>query len=128
MLWNEKTDDLRYSPAPNLLLVNAGVYDLTDRNTAWIRSDLSDKKLVKEISPNHIVKKVTANFLIIHGTKDRNCPYPTAEEFDQKMKQAGNNIAFHPLEGAGHFIWYDPKFARQISAIRNDFLIEQGYQ
>jgi acetyl esterase/lipase len=125
--WNEKTDDLKYNAIPNIILVNSGVYDLTDRNTAWIGAGLTDKNLVKQISPNHLIKKVSPCFLIIHGTNDRNCPYPTAEEFVQKMKQAGNNIEFHPLEGAGHFIWYDPKFSGQVSSIRSGFLKKQGY-
>lgn len=32
--WNEDTDNFNYSPVPNVLLVNSGVYDLTDQNTA----------------------------------------------------------------------------------------------
>ncbi len=125
--WNEKTDDLKYSATPNIVMVNAGVYDLTDRSTAWISADLADKNLVKEISPNHLVKKVVPHFLIVHGTNDRNCPYQTAETFVQKMKQAGNQIEFHPFEGAGHFIWDDQKFSTQVSAIRSDFLKRTTY-
>jgi dipeptidyl aminopeptidase/acylaminoacyl peptidase len=108
-------------------LVNAGVYDLTDRNTAWIRAAQKDEDIVKQISPLHLVKKIHTSFLIIHGTKDRNCPFPATEEFARKMKQVGNSIEFYPLEGAEHFIWYDPKYGSRVSAIRNDFLIKLGY-
>jgi acetyl esterase/lipase len=125
--WNERTDDLRYGAIPNIALVNAGVYDLTDRNTAWIRAAQKDEDIVKQISPLHLVKKIHTSFLIIHGTKDRNCPFPATEEFARKMKQVGNSIEFYPLEGAEHFIWYDPKYGSRVSAIRNDFLIKLGY-
>ncbi len=59
--WNEKTDNLNYSCVPNVLMVNSGVYDLTDENTLWIRQDLKNRNksesLVKEISPNNLKKK-----------------------------------------------------------------------
>ncbi len=62
--WNEKTDDLSYSPVPNVLLVNSGVYDLNDDNTTWIRQGLRDRNqdenLVKEISPNYLIKKTSS--------------------------------------------------------------------
>jgi acetyl esterase/lipase len=124
---NEKTDELRFSSVPNVVLVNAGVFDLTDRNTTWISAGLRNKNIVKEISPVHLVKRVSPHFLIIHGINDLNCPYPSAEAFVQKMKKAGNNIEFHSLEGAGHFIWYDSKYSSQVSAIRSDFLKKMGY-
>ena len=102
--WNEKTDDLRVSSVPDVLLVNAGVYDLTDERTAWISRDLKDKNLVKEISPNHLVKKGLPPTLLIHGTADRNCPYPTAEDFKREADKAGKSVRLNSLEGAGHFI------------------------
>lgn len=127
--WNEKTDNLKYSPVPNILLVNAGVYDLTDDNT-WIRKGLRDRNmdenLVKEISPNYLIKKGLPPTLIIHGTNDRNVPYSTAKEFVDKMKLEGNDIEFHSLDGAGHFIWWG-QYGKQVSEIRNNFLEKIGY-
>lgn len=53
-----KMDSLRSTHHPNLLLVNAGVYDfISDRNTDWVSHDLKDKNTVKEISPVHLSKK-----------------------------------------------------------------------
>lgn len=126
-MWNENTDDLRYNAMPDIALVNAGVYDLTSNNTAWISEREKNKNIVKQISPLHLVKKVPANFLIIHGTNDKSCPFPNASAFVEKMKQSGNIIEFHPLEGAGHYIWYDPKYAGNVSTIRSDFLKKLGY-
>lgn len=128
--WNEKNDNLKYSPVPNVLLVNSGVYDLTDANTSWIRQDLRNRNqnenLVKEISPNSLIKKGLPPTLIIHGTNDRNVPFSTAKQFENKMKREGNNIEFHALEGAGHFIWWG-QYAQQVSEIRSKFLEKLGY-
>jgi acetyl esterase/lipase len=126
--WNEKTDDLKFSSVPNVLMVNSGVYDLTDQNTAWIRKDLKDKNLVKEISPAYLFKKNFPPTLIIHGTDDKNVSYSTAQKFVTEMKGAGNNtIEFESLTGAGHFIWYAPKYSSEVSRLRNEFLTKLGY-
>jgi len=128
--WNEKSDDLQYSPVPNVLMVNSGVYDLTDNNTWWIRQELQDRNqnenLVKEISPNYLIKKGLPPTLIIHGTNDRNVPFSSAKEFVDKMKIKGNDIEFNPLEGAGHFIWRG-QYGKQVSEIRSKFLEKLGY-
>jgi acetyl esterase/lipase len=128
--WNEKTDDLKYSPIPNVLMVTSGVFDLTDDNTGWIRNGLKernlDESLVKEISPNFLIKKNLPPTLIIHGTNDKNVPFPSAEEFVKKMTREGNSIEFHPLEGAGHFIWYG-RYSDQVSELRRKFIEKLGY-
>jgi acetyl esterase/lipase len=126
--WNEKTDDLKYSPSPNVLMVNAGVYDLTDRITAWIRKDLKDKELVKQISPVFLVRKELPPALIFHGTNDQNVPFASAEKFVSEMIQTGNNrVEFHPLQGANHFIWFDRKYMPEMTKFRTDFLSRLGY-
>jgi len=128
--WNEKSDNLKYSCIPNVLLVNSGVYDLTDENTLWIRQGLKkrnqNENLVKEISPNYLIKKDFPPTLIIHGTNDRNVPYSTAEQFVKKMTIEGNNIEFHSLNGAGHFIWWG-QYGKQVSEIRSKYLEKLGY-
>ncbi len=125
--WNEKTDDLRLSSIPDALLVNAGVYDLTDEKNAWISRDLKNKNLVKEISPNHLVRQNLPPTLLIHGTADHNCDYATAKTFKDKADKTGNSVKFHSLEDAGHFIWFDPKYAGQVSKVRDGFLRELGF-
>ena len=126
--WNEKTDDLGFSPVPNVLLINSGVYDLTDRNTAWIRKDIKDKDLVKEISLDFLIKKNMPPTLIIHGTDDQSVPYSTAKTFVDDITKTGNNkIEFRSLTGAGHFIWSDPKYAPEVLRFRSEFLTKLGY-
>lgn len=126
--WNEKTDNLAFSAKPNALIINAGVYDLTDDLTAWLRKDLKDKNLAKEISPNYLIRKDFPPALIFHGNLDRNVPYRTAQKFGEDMINAGNtNIFFHPLGGAGHFIWFDPRQTDNMAKARNKFLERFGY-
>jgi len=125
--WNEATDDLRYSPVPNLIMVNSAVYDLTDQNTAWIRKDLTDKDLVKSISPNFLVHGGLPPMLAIHGTSDGNVPFATAEKFKDEMVKAGNKLEFHPIAGAPHFIWLDTKFQDEVGNTRIQFLQKSGY-
>ena len=126
--WNEKSDDLKFGSVPNVLMVNSGVYDLTDQSTAWIRKDLKNENLVKEISPNYLTKKSMPPTLIIHGTGDQNVPYSTAQKFVTDMTQTGNStIEFQTLEGAGHFIWFDPKYSSEVSRLRSKFLAKLGY-
>ena len=128
--WNEKTDNLKYSCVPNVLMVNSGVYDLTDENTLWIRQDLKNRNqsesLVKEISPINLVKNDFPPTLIIHGTNDRNVPFASAKEFVDKMKLEGNDINFYPIEGAGHFIWWG-EYGKQVADIRAEFIEKLKY-
>jgi acetyl esterase/lipase len=123
---NEQTDDLAFSAVPNVLLVNAGVYDLLDRNTAWIRNSSKNENSVKDISPLHLIQAEFPKTLLIHGTNDQNCPYASAKEFVSKMKQAGNkNIEFVSLEGATHFIWFDPKYSKEVARLTEEFIKKQ---
>lgn len=128
--WNEKSDNLKYSCVPNVLMVNSGVYDLTDENTQWIRQDLKNRNqsesLVKEISPIYLIKKDLPPTLIIHGTNDRNVPFHSAKQFSENMTEKGNDIEFYPIESAGHFIWWG-QFGQQVSEKRRDFLEQLGY-
>jgi acetyl esterase/lipase len=113
--WNEKTDNLNISSVPNVILVNSAVYDLTVNNAKWITEYNENKKLVKEISPNHLIKKVKTKMLLIHGEKDRNCSYESATNFYDEMKLLGNDIELHTIKGASHWIWlgrYYPEVAK----------------
>ena len=126
---NESTDDLYYSPTPNLLMINAGVYDfIQDENTAWVSKGLKDKNIVKEISPVHLVKKGLPPMLLIHGTNDQSVLYSTAKAFATASREAGNEVEFQTLEGAGHAIWFDRRFTQKIAALRAAFLKKHGYE
>lgn len=121
--WNETTDDLNISAVPNFVIANAAVYDLTTRSSNWIREYNPDTNLVSEISPNELTKKTNTKFLLIHGENDRNCPYPTAETFYNKMKALHNNIVLHKISNAEHFIWYG-KHSAEVEKITAEYINE----
>ena len=123
--YNEKTDNLAYSPVPNILLVNSGVFDLTP--PSWYSKNAEDSNHVKQISPVYLVRKGMPPTLIIHGTEDGNVPYATALTFDRAMKLAGNEYEFRSIQGASHFIWYDQRYWPQVEQIRSAFLKKYGY-
>lgn len=125
--YNEATDDLHYSPVPDLLMVNSAIYDLTDVNTAWIRKDLENNDIAKEISPIYLVKKGMPPLLVIHGTSDTNSPYSSARVFESKMIDAKNLLSFHSFKGAAHFFWLDPKYAPKADEDQKAFLKKNGY-
>jgi len=124
--WNEQSDDLGVSPIPDVLMVTAGVYDLTIDNSKWIVKDLEDKSLVLEISPNHLLKNNLPPMLLIHGENDMNCPYSTAEYFALNMREQGNEVEFHTIDGAGHFIWFGPH-STEVSKIKREYLENLGF-
>jgi len=127
--WNESTDNLNYSAAPNLAIVNAGVYNLlSDDATDWITSHLKDKSIVKNISPLHLLRKGLPPMIIFHGTNDQSVDYASAKEFAEKMKELGNDFEFHTMEGAPHYIWFDRRYSGQVSKLRSAFLLKYGYQ
>jgi acetyl esterase/lipase len=127
--WNEDSDNLKYNAAPNLLLINAGVYSLyTDASTDWIKRDLEDKTLAKKISPLHLLKKGLPPMLIIHGTNDKSVDYASAKTFAAEMEKMGNDFEFHTLEGAPHAIWFDRGFSGKVSELRKAFLKKYGYE
>lgn len=127
---NENTDDLQISCIPNVLLVNSGVYDLTNDNTSWIFQGLHKRNqnayLVKEISPNYLFKDNFPLTLIIHGMNDRSVPFSSAERFVKEMYKKGNTIKFYPIKNAGHFIWKG-RYGKQVSEIRSNYLENLGY-
>lgn len=124
--WNEGTDNLLINAKPTAIIVNAGVYDLTTRETSWITATYKNKDIAKEISPNHLIKKSKVKMLLIHGDKDRNCPYETARYFYKEMKAIGNTIELHTVKNAKHFIWYG-KHAEEVSKITSEYIGKLNY-
>ena len=127
--WNENSDNLNYSATPNLLLINAGVYSMySESSTDWVTKDLSDKSLVKKISPIHLLRTGLPPMLIIHGTNDRSVDYASAKAFAAEMEKLGNDFEFHTLEGAPHAIWFDRRFSGKVAELRKEFLRKHGYE
>lgn len=119
--WNERTDNLKISAKPNIIIVNAGVYDLTNYSNRWITEKVKNREIVKQISPNHLLKKSSVKMLIIHGDKDRNCPYKTAKAFYNQMKSLGNDIELHTIKDADHWIWFG-KHASEVAKITSEYI------
>ncbi len=119
--WNESTDNLKISAKPNVIIVNSGVYDLTTNSNNWITEKMQNRDIVKEISPNHLLKKSDVKMLLIHGDKDRNCPYETVEYFYKEMKSLGNDIKLHTVKDAEHMIWYG-KHSTEVSKITDEYI------
>lgn len=126
--WNERTDDLNFSAVPNLILVNAGVYDLVgDGHTSWISQEAKDAISVREISPLHLIKEGLPPILVIHGTNDRSVAYEMAVAFANAMKKTKNDFEFYSVEGAPHYIWYDRRYTSRVNEWRDAFLKKHGY-
>lgn len=119
--WNEHTDNLNTSAKPNIIIVNSGVYDLTNYANKWISEKVKNREIVKEISPNHLVKKSAVKMLLIHGDKDRNCPYETAKSFYTQMKSLGNDIELQTIKDADHWIWFG-KHAPEVTKITRAYI------
>lgn len=118
---NESTDDLSISPVPNYALVNSGVYDLTARNASWITEYDGNPATVKEISPNHQIKRSPTKFLLIHGENDQNCSHASAQYFFENMLNIGNSIELHTIKNAEHFIWFG-QHSEEVEEITEAFL------
>jgi acetyl esterase/lipase len=125
--YNEKSDDLHISPAPNLIMVTSGLFDLTDVNNAWIMQYFKDKNALRDISPLYLVKKGLPPILIIHGRKDADEDYAVARHVATLIKDAGNPISFHPIDDASHLLWLDTKTLGEMQKVQGDFLKKWGY-
>ncbi|CAM1357613.1 alpha/beta hydrolase family protein [Tenacibaculum halocynthiae] len=119
--WNEKSDNLKTSAMPNVIVVNSGVYDLTTNSNRWIVEKKLNKDVVKEISPNHLLKKSKVKMLLIHGDKDKNCHYETAQYFYKQMSVLGNDIQFYTVKDADHWIWFG-KHSKEVSKVTREYL------
>lgn len=127
--WNEETDNLNYGAAPNLLLVNAGVYIMyTEGEMDWTNRNLEDQTISKKISPIHLLRPELPPMLIIHGTNDQSVDYTTAKAFAVAMEKLGNDFEFHTLEGAPHAIWFDRRYSGKVAELRKAFLKKYGYE
>jgi len=125
--YNEKSDDLHFSPAPNLVMVTSGLFDLTDVNNAWIMRYFKDKSALRDISPLYLVKKITPPVLVIHGRKDADEDYTVARHFATLLRDAGSAVSFHPVDDAPHLLWLDTKYAGEAEKVQQDFLRKYGY-
>jgi acetyl esterase/lipase len=63
---------------------------------------LENKDKAAKASPITYVGKDAPPFLIMHGDKDRVVPIAQSERLSAALKQAGADVTFVPMKGAGH--------------------------
>ncbi len=78
--------------------------------------------LWQQASPVFHVWKDAAPFLIIHGTQDDNVPIAQAQEFADKLKQAGASVKFVKIEDSHTFS--KPENRLQLAIEVRDFFTE----
>lgn len=122
---DDKKEDLRISSVPNSLILNSVATDFT-QGDFW-QQYYTDQKFLERISPLHQVRKNLPPILMISGSRDNNVPVQPTIAFAEKMKAMGNDCELHVLEGAGHFLWYDRRFGKQVNDYRSGFLKRLGY-
>ncbi|MFQ5636920.1 MAG: alpha/beta hydrolase, partial [bacterium] len=113
------------SSVPNAMVFYYSCFDPTiDR---WFNEQVKDRYRPEDCSPIHKIRPGLPPSLVLHGTKDPNCPYWYAKTFSEKMTKAGNRCELHTLEGAGHVFVFDEKYRREASKAMKDFLASLGY-
>ncbi|WP_199119847.1 alpha/beta hydrolase [Pedobacter sp. ASV28] len=122
---DEKNENQKISSVPNAIMLNSVATDLT-QGDFW-QQYFTDKEFLKRISPLHQLRKNLPPILILQGNKDNNVPLQPVIDFANKMKALGNDCELHILDGAGHFIWYDRRFGKQVNEYRESFLTRLGY-
>ncbi len=93
----------------------------------WFNEQVRDRYSPEDCSPIHNIRLGIPPSLVIHGTKDRNCPFRHAKAFSEKMLQAGNRCELRALEGAGHIFVFDEKYRKEAAKTMKDFLTSLGY-
>lgn len=122
---DEPSDDLTISSKPNALILVSAVYDLTE---VWFERFVRDKQTIKDICPTDNIKKGLPPMLIFHGTADtESAPYSTCIDFIEKMKLAGNDTYFYPIQNVGHALWRNGLYYQISGKARSDFFKKIGY-
>jgi acetyl esterase len=79
-------------------------------------ADATNAPMLIKASPVVFISRDSPPFLLIHGSKDEDVPYPQSVEMCDKMKQAGARCDLITIDGAPHgmdhwephpeFLWY----------------------
>jgi dipeptidyl aminopeptidase/acylaminoacyl peptidase len=94
------------------VILSGAICDLSlgFENSDYFAGELLKKfnyeELIKELSPIHAVDKLpkTANYLIIHGAKDKTVPPAHSINLATKMLERGFNLRLCILDGGDHFL------------------------
>lgn len=119
-------DNRDVSPRPVALVLFNPVLSVGPDGYAhgYVKQHIDDWR---HISPLH---NAGANFpptLVMVGTEDNVLPLPMAQEFDQKLKDAGVRSELVTYEGASHGFFNKPEYREKTSEEMMKFLRELGY-
>ena len=94
----EKGEDFKISSKPDALVLFNPVYDNGPKGYGHDRV----QPRWKEISPMHNIRKGAPPTIVFLGTKDKLIPMATGEEYDRRMKAAGNVSQLHLYKDQPH--------------------------
>lgn len=123
----ESSDNKQFSAVPNaMVLINPVV------NTEEF--EFRAKKFPNMAAEVNPIKHFSGNMppaIMFHGTKDEMSAFKFAQEFADGYKNAGNEIEFHPFEGAEHGFAQlnknDGKYYKETLKLTDLWLINHGY-
>jgi len=122
---NEPGENLSVSARPDaMVLFGACVNPTLD---PWYVQVVRAHVNPEDGSPAHHVQPGLPPTMIIHGTRDRMCPFPSVLGFADAMKAAGNTCQVEAFEGRPHFFLWQNREDRADALQRVfDFLLSQG--
>ncbi|MBI3998110.1 MAG: dienelactone hydrolase family protein [Armatimonadetes bacterium] len=66
--------------------------------------------------------RLSAPVLILHGTNDVGAPVRSARNYESSARAQGKSVEAYYFEGAGHDIWFDPRFRAEVIGRAVEFL------
>ncbi|MFC2080951.1 alginate lyase family protein [Bacteroidota bacterium] len=122
---DEKHEDLRVSSIPDAMVLFNPVFDNGPEGYGYERIG----ERYEEISPLHNIGQGTPPTIVFLGTEDRLIPVSTAEQYRQKMADAGNRCELFVYEGQKHgfFNYKHPEYYKKTTAEAARFLASLGY-
>lgn len=99
--FDEPGENLDVPCVPDAMVLFEPITDVTDNSSLW--SDrFPDKKLAKQLSPVHQVRKQMPPSLILHGRKNRVIPASHSQKLFKKMRRKRNDSELVEFDGVGH--------------------------
>lgn len=120
--FNEADEDTSISCRPNALVLYNPVFDNSSAGYGYERV----KDYWREISPMHNISAGAPPTLVLLGTRDKLIPVATAQEYQQKMKAAGERCDLKLYKGEKHGFFNKSKL-HETTAELDSFLTSLGY-
>lgn len=122
---DDPNDDLSISPVPNALVLFNPVFDNGPDGYGYNR--IAER--YTEISPLHNIRPGVPPTIVFLGTNDRLIPVSTAENYRDKMIDAGNvcHLFLYKGEGHGFFNFRNTESYIETLTKAEKFLVSLGY-